>query len=80
MRIAHSSSFMFFTQSALSLHDDDSKSEKEERDAMKLSQNISLSLSLTRLARFSPSPSIDLPRVVVSVLQDVVRLPFIGAI
>ena len=40
----------------------------------------SLSLSLTRLARFSPSSSIDLPRVVVSVLQDVVRLPFIGAI
>ena len=40
----------------------------------------SLPLSLTRLARFSPSSSIDLPRVVVSVLQDVVRLPFIGAI
>jgi hypothetical protein len=45
-----------------------------------VSEHLSLSLSLTRLARFSPSSSIDLPRVVVSVLQDVVRLPFIGAI
>ena len=45
-----------------------------------LRTSLSLSLSLTRLARFSPSSPIDLPRVVVSVLQDVVRLPFIGAI
>ena len=45
-----------------------------------LRTSLSLSFSLTRLARFSPLSSIDLPRVVVSVLQDVVRLPFIGAI
>jgi hypothetical protein len=53
---------------------------RNRRNCLRTSLSLSLSLSLTRLARFLPSSSIDLPRVVVSVLQDVVRLPFISAI